>query len=113
MRIHYKNYNKNNNDQEENEVLNIVLTQVDYHLGVNNIQIKDDNSIVREDDDDGTNSIEVEVNSGDISNNNAAADDEGGEMINDNTIYTYLTQTTVQKSSKHSTTPTTNTDNTD
>ena len=94
MRIHYKNYNKNNNDQEENEVLNIVLTQVDYHSGVNNIQIKDDNSIIREDDDDGTNSIEDEVNSDDIYNNNAAAADDG-EMMNDSTIYTYLTQTTV------------------
>ena len=70
MRIHYENNNKNNNDQEENEVLNIVLTQVDYHSGVNNIQIKDDDSIIREDDDD-------------------------GGMINDSIIYTNLTQTTV------------------
>ena len=94
MRIHYENNNKNNNDQEENEVLNIVLTQVDYHSGVNNIQIKDDNIIIREDNDDGTNSIEDEVNSDNIYNNNAAAADDG-EMINDSTIYTYLTQTTV------------------
>ena len=28
------NNNKNKNDQEENEVLNIVPTQVDYHLDV-------------------------------------------------------------------------------
>ena len=29
-----ENNNKNKNDQEENEVLNIVPTQVDYHLDV-------------------------------------------------------------------------------
>ena len=63
-------------------------------MGVNNIQMKDDNNIIREDDDDGTNSIKYEVNSDDIYNSNAAADNDG-EIINDSTIYTYLTQTTV------------------
>ena len=58
MRIHYENNNNTNNDQEENEALNIVPTQVDYDSGINNIQMKDNNSIIREDDDDSTNSIE-------------------------------------------------------
>ena len=106
MKIHYENNNNNNNDQEENEVLNIVPIQVDYHLGVNNIQMKDDNSIIQEKDDDGMNSIEDEVNSDDIYNNNAATDDDD-EMINDSTIYTYLTQTTIKKSCTNYIIPTT------
>ena len=43
-------------DQEEIEDLDIVSTQIDYHLDVNNSQIKYSNSIIREDDDDNTNS---------------------------------------------------------
>ena len=94
----------NNNDKEKYEVLNIVPTQVDHHSGDNNIQMKDDNSIIREDDDDSTNSIKDMVNSDDIYNKNSAAND--GEMINDSTIYTYLTQTTIQKSCTHFIIPT-------
>ena len=46
MKINYENDNKNSNGQEEIEDLDIVSTQVDYHLDVNNIQVKYDNSII-------------------------------------------------------------------
>ena len=101
MRIHYGNNNKKNNDQEENEALNIVPTQVDYDSGINNIQMKDNNSIIREDDDNDTNSIQNEVNDDDINNNNTTADADCANNI-DNALNTYLTQTTVQKSSNNS-----------
>jgi len=81
MKINYENDNKNSNGQEEIEDLDIVSTQVDYHLDVNNIQLKYDNSIIWEDNGD------------DINNNNAATDD--GENDSDSTIHTYLTKTTV------------------
>ena len=51
--IHYEYNNRTHNDQEENEDLDIVPTQVDYHLDANNIQVKDSNSIIREDNNDG------------------------------------------------------------
>ena len=102
------NNNRNNNNQEENEDLDIVSTQVDYHLDVNNIQVKDGNIIIREYDGDGSNSIKDEVNGDDVNNNNAAANYDG-ENDSDSTIYTYLAQTTVQKSSTNSITPTTTT----
>jgi len=93
MKINYENDNKNSNGQEEIEDLDIVSTQVDYHLDVNNIQVKYDTSIIWEDDDDSTKFIQDEVNGDDINNNNAATDD--GENDSDSTIHTYLTKTTV------------------
>ena len=74
------NSNQNNSDQDENEDLDIISTQVGYHLGVNNIQVSNNNSIIQEDDDKDTHSIDDEVNYDDINNDNAATDNHG-EMI--------------------------------
>ena len=81
VKIYDKSNNKNNNEQEENEDLDIISTQIDYYLDINNIQMKDDNSIIREDNDDGTNSIQGEVNSENVNNNNVTTDDDGKNDI--------------------------------
>ena len=110
--INTKNWknDKNNNDYEENEDLDIISTQVGYHLGVNNIQVNNNNSIIQEDDDKDTHSIDDEVNYDDINNDNAATDNHG-ENDSDIKIYTYLTQATVHKAFNNSVTPTITTTN--